>query len=146
MSQKIYRTVKGKTVDIGALRLQNEHVRAVGNMGVNARGDRIDAQGNVIDPIGKQVQRRIQRQTNVSDTPVHTSQRAADSVVPTMPTPLDDDTFLPLDDSILGDVDQVAAPVVSAPMVGQEEPVGGLAAAIARAKLAKDSNTGVTKI
>jgi hypothetical protein len=76
MTQKIYRTAKGKTVDFGSLRLQNEHVRAVGNMGVNTRGDRIDANGNVIDSANDQLQRRMKRQSNVSNGPVHTSERA----------------------------------------------------------------------
>ena len=71
MTQKIYKSSRGKTIDMGALRLQNEHVRAVGNMSVNARGDRIDAQGKVIDSKSQQVTRRIQRQTNVTEGPVH---------------------------------------------------------------------------
>ena len=54
MSVKIYSSARGKTVDMGALRLKNEQVRAVGNMGVNARGDRIDSQGNIIDPKNQQ--------------------------------------------------------------------------------------------
>ena len=65
MTNKIYKSARGKQIDVGSLRLQNENVRAVGNMGVNARGDRIDANGNVIDSKGQQLQRRIQRQTNV---------------------------------------------------------------------------------
>ena len=65
MTQKIYKSARGKQIDVGSLRLQNENVRAVGNMGVNARGDRIDSQGAVIDPKNQQLQRRIQRQTNV---------------------------------------------------------------------------------
>ena len=35
-------------LDMGSLVLQNEHVRAVGNMNVNARGDVIDAEGRVL--------------------------------------------------------------------------------------------------
>jgi len=91
MTTKVYKTAKGKPVDLGALRLQNENVRAVGNMNVNARGDRIDADGNVIDPRNQQIQRRIQRQTNVASGPVHSSSRAqqAEQVAaenPVMPT------------------------------------------------------------
>jgi predicted amidohydrolase len=48
MSKKIYKTAQGKIVDLGALQVQNETVRAVGNMNVNARGDRLDADGNII--------------------------------------------------------------------------------------------------
>lgn len=62
MTSKVYKTAMGKVVDMGALMLQNENVRAVGNMGVNARGDRIDSQNRVIDKKNRQVQRQNQRQ------------------------------------------------------------------------------------
>ena len=38
----------GKTVDLGALMLENEQVRAVGNMKVNARGDELGPGGQII--------------------------------------------------------------------------------------------------
>lgn len=66
MTNKIYRSAQGKTVDIGALMLQNETVRAVGNMNVNARGDRIDEQGRQLASRSEQVNRSIDRTvTNV---------------------------------------------------------------------------------
>ena len=66
MTNKTYRSAQGKTVDLGALILQNETVRAVGNMNVNARGDRIDEQGNQISTRSEQVNRSIDRTvTNV---------------------------------------------------------------------------------
>jgi hypothetical protein len=49
MSKKIYKTAMGKTVDMGALQLQNETVRAVGNMNVNARGDTLNSNNQIID-------------------------------------------------------------------------------------------------
>ena len=61
MTNKIYRTAMGKVVDMGALLLQNENVRAVGNMGVNARGDRVDSHNQVIDSRSSQIQRRNKR-------------------------------------------------------------------------------------
>ena len=45
----------GKTVDMEALAAKNEHTRAVGNMKVNARGDTIDSQGNIIKPVTTKV-------------------------------------------------------------------------------------------
>ena len=39
MTKDIYKSSRGKSVDMGALRLKNEKERAVGNMKVNARGD-----------------------------------------------------------------------------------------------------------
>lgn len=69
MTNKIYRTAMGKTVDIGALMLQNEHVRAVGNMSVNARGDRVDCNNKVIDSKNQQSKRNYARQTSSSKPP-----------------------------------------------------------------------------
>ena len=43
MTRKIYKSAMGKTVDMGSLLLRNEQTRAVGNMNVNARGDRLDS-------------------------------------------------------------------------------------------------------
>jgi len=68
MTRKVYRTAQGKMVDLGALQLQNENVRAVGNMRVNARGDLIDSHNDPIDSRNQQVSKQYRRQTsNVSD-------------------------------------------------------------------------------
>jgi hypothetical protein len=63
MTNKVYKTAQGQTIDIGALILQNETVRAVGNMNVNARGDLLDGNNQVIDQKNRQVQRQYKRQT-----------------------------------------------------------------------------------
>lgn len=62
MTKQIYRTANGKAVDMGKLMLQNENTRAVGNMGVNARGDMLDHQNQVISSKNQQVQRQYNRQ------------------------------------------------------------------------------------
>lgn len=73
MTQKTYRTAQGRIIDLGALQLQNEHVRAVGNMGVNARGDIIDSNNKSISSRNTQINRQYQRQvSNVKNTPVST--------------------------------------------------------------------------
>jgi hypothetical protein len=100
-------------VDLGALQLRNENVRAVGNMKVNARGDLIDSGNRAIDTRNRQVARQYSRQTtNVTDEPVRTSQSARAPV----PKPPEDfqDNF----------VKQEPATA----------PAAGLAAAIARAR------------
>jgi len=135
MTTKIYKTSRGKQIDIGSLKLQNEHVRAVGNMGVNARGDRIDSQGNVIDPINKQVQRRIQKQTNVSAGPVHTSAKAMKK---TNEAP-------EVEDDPLGPLDQIKTTAPESDTTVQSESTDeakGLAAALVRAKASKTSTSG----
>lgn len=45
---KIYKTARGKTIDIDKIKLANERVTAVGNMKVNARGDKLGAGGKVV--------------------------------------------------------------------------------------------------
>jgi hypothetical protein len=46
--KKVYRTMQGKEIDMGKLINQNEMTIAVGNMRVNARGDRIGPGGKIV--------------------------------------------------------------------------------------------------
>ena len=48
MARGVYRTAQGKFINMDNLRLQNEQERAVGNMAVNARGDQVNKQGQII--------------------------------------------------------------------------------------------------
>jgi hypothetical protein len=109
MTRKVYRTAQGKTVDIGALQLQNENVRAVGNMPVNARGDLLDANGRRIDTRNQQVSRQYQKQTstNVTDDQVFSSKKTQitpDPAVVNVPVPPEDfeDDFVKPQDSDTG--------------------------------------------
>lgn len=134
MTKKIMKTAMGKTIDMGALMLQNENVRAVGNMGVNARGDILDSADKVIENKNKQVQRQYnsQSKTNVKDLPVHRSSRAAQQakVAPTTKT-VDEETFL-------NALDETPNKIVEAP-TAVEPATSGLAGALARANKQKDS-------
>ena len=127
MTSRTYRTAQGKTVDLGQLILQNENVRAVGNMNVNARGDRLDSSNRVIDSKNQQIQRQHQRQiaSNVSDQTVHTSnvhaRRAKQAEQEIAVAPVEDTT--PVDTTPVD-----TTPVDTAPTGG------GLAAAIARSR------------
>ena len=135
MTRKIYKSAMGKTVDLGALILENENVRAVGNMGVNARGDVLDGGNRVIDSKNKQVTRQYKRQTNTSDIPLTSSKLAAKKAEQELSVSIDEtDTFELLDDTIDSD------PIISSPEPVEESvaiPRGGLAAAIAKAKEVK---------
>ena len=62
MTKEVYRSARGKTVDMGALRLKNEQERAVGNMKVNARGDAVDDQNQPIHSKPQQVHNQYQQQ------------------------------------------------------------------------------------
>ena len=135
MTKKIYKTAQGKTVDLGAIILQNEHVRAVGNMNVNARGDLLDGSNLVIDNRNQQVARQMERTTQpapsgVSTQPRHPSSvaaRQARTAVQSAPVVAD-----PVVESV------TETPVVSAPapvdITAAEAPLTGMAAAMARSK------------
>lgn len=45
---KVYKTARGKSIDMDKVKLANEQVTAVGNMKVNARGDKLGPGGQVI--------------------------------------------------------------------------------------------------
>lgn len=78
MTNKVYRSVQGKMVDLGTIMLQNEHVRAVGNMKVNARGDKIDNTNRVVETKTQQIKKQNNAAvTNVSASPIHTSAKKA---------------------------------------------------------------------
>ncbi|MDC0862887.1 hypothetical protein OAP74_00250 [bacterium] len=85
VGKKVYRSSQGKSVDLGALLLQNETVRAVGNMGVNARGDRINIQNKVIDTKNKISQRAYNKQIGPQDVKPQTHASSVTNVVPTQP-------------------------------------------------------------
>jgi hypothetical protein len=69
MTKEIHRSANGRSVDMGALRLKNEHVRAVGNMKVNARGDLVDDKNQVITPKNQQVNQAYNNQTSNTRKP-----------------------------------------------------------------------------
>ena len=134
MTRKVYKTAQGKTVDLGALQLQNEHVRAVGNMPVNARGDLLDSRNRAIDSRNQQVARDYRKQiTNVNDGQVHSSRHSTPRAeIPVPPEDFEDNFVKPAD---------------------SPEPTVGLAGAIARARSIKqeplptpNAKTGVKKI
>jgi hypothetical protein len=64
MTKDVYRSANGKAIDMGALRLQNERVRAVGNMRVNARGDEINDANEVIRTRNEQVKKQYDQQAH----------------------------------------------------------------------------------
>ena len=62
MSKEIYKSANGKAVDMGALRQKNETVRAVGNMKINARGDLINEENEVIQTRNQQINNQYNKQ------------------------------------------------------------------------------------
>lgn len=152
MTRKIYKSAMGKPVDMGSLLLQNEQVRAVGNMNVNARGDRLDSNNRITEPKNRQVQRKYNK-TNVSGGPAATSTVSVKQKVNAPGVETDTFADLPVDDPV---VDNTPEPVVSPVVDNTPEPVvdntpapveqvarpvpaqgGGLAGAIARTREVK---------
>ena len=140
MTRKVYKSAMGKTVDMGSLLLQNERVRAVGNMNVNARGDRLDSNNQIVEPKNQQAQRRYRKQSNVSTGPSHSSTRSAkQEVQQAMVDPTDSFLDLPIDEPPAEPVavqDPVATSPVS-PDAASAAQGGGLAGAIARSREVK---------
>ena len=68
MTKEIYKSSRGKTVDMGALRLKNEKERAVGNMKVNARGDALNDANESIQSKPQQVHAQYQQQVQAKTT------------------------------------------------------------------------------
>ena len=132
MTSRTYRTAQGKIVDLGQLILQNENVRAVGNMNVNSRGDRLDSSNRVIDSKPQQIQRQHQRQiaTNVSSQPVHTSTMAARRAKKNV----QEQTITPVDNTEIADNATIDTSPITVDTLELETPKGGLAAAIARSR------------
>lgn len=139
MTNKIYRTAMGKAIDLGALTLKNQGVRAVGNMNANSRGDILNSTNQVIDRRGQQVQRQYAKTAGKPQRPgaAPTSSVAARRAAQQAPAldPMQQaamqDTFADLPE----DNDVVNTPE---PRVQQSEVKdnfqGGLAAAIARSR------------
>ena len=132
--KRTYRTSQGKAVDLGALLLQNENVRAVGNMGVNARGDRIDNKGKVVDSKVQQTKRQYNKQIGPVDEVPPTSRQAVEDV---MPAPVDNSPSKK--PKAKKPKVSKATPVVDESVIGVSPPLpaGGLADAIARARTVK---------
>ena len=134
MKQKTYRTAQGRVVDLGAMIAQNETVRAVGNMNVNARGDIIDNQGHVLSTRGEQVNRNLNRQTNANSGPVPSSNRAPQQ---SRPATLSESEQLELDRTQREAKREALARGEIVELKG-DAPTQGLAAAMARAEKLKD--------
>jgi hypothetical protein len=66
MTNEVYKSARGKPVDMGALRLKNEKERAVGNMNVNARGDAVDDKNQPVQSKPQQVHDQYKQQVQAT--------------------------------------------------------------------------------
>lgn len=65
----IHKSAQGKQIDMAALASQNERVRAVGNMNVNARGDILDSNNRVIQDATKRVKSTYTKTVGTNPNP-----------------------------------------------------------------------------
>ena len=129
---KVYRTSKGQNLDIGALLLSNENTRAVGNMGVNARGDKINSENKTVRTRNESMDQHYRKtySKHVKDEPVYKSAKAvreAQANQPVQEQPVVEKTVEP------------APTLAQEPIKAQEPepqkvPMTGLAGAIAKAR------------
>jgi len=71
-------TALGKTIDMTALATQHEKTRAVGNMGVNARGDLLDNHNKVIKDSNERVSSSYNKTVSEAPTQAKKSQLTPD--------------------------------------------------------------------
>jgi len=71
----VYRSARGKEVDMGKLALQNELTPAVGNMSVNARGDKLGPGGQILA-------RQVESVPVISNVPEQFSRKDISSMDP----------------------------------------------------------------
>lgn len=65
---RIYRSHKGKRIDMESMRAQHEKEIAMGNMGTNANGDVLGKGGKIVEPANSRARRKTPVQTKVSNT------------------------------------------------------------------------------
>ena len=80
MTRKIYRTNKGKPLDMEALRIANEKIVAVGNMSVNAKGDIVQG-GKVVKSAKDRVAPSYQSTTQVKQVSLKKPLTSTDTTV-----------------------------------------------------------------
>jgi len=69
MPKNIYTTADGKLLNVDQMRLLNEKVIAVGNMGVNARGDQVNSNGDIIKTRNEVMKERRSTSTFIKASP-----------------------------------------------------------------------------
>ena len=135
---KTYKTAMGKTIDMGSMAVANEKIRAVGNMRVNARGDIIDSNNNIVKTRQQQLAKQYSTQTKKQNRPGTAQKPQAEKPAPESkvkespkPAPVTEEPVDFPEDVAEDDVEIVKEEPAPA------KPVSGLAAAIAKTKETK---------
>lgn len=137
---KTYKTAMGKTIDMGAMVLANEKVRAVGNQKVNAKGDIIDSNNNIVKTRQQQLAEQYGTQAKKPNKPATVQKprpekpAPAAKVTPTIETKIEPVVAESIE--FPDDVSQDDVEVIK-PEPAATKPTSGLAAAIAKTKETK---------
>ena len=140
---KTVKTANGQEIDMQALILKNEKVRAVGNMNVNARGDVVNNDNKTTSSRSAQVNKNYRKQIgNVAkDTPIISSKKAAlaiaEKYAKSAPAEITEVKELAGLDSKPAKAPETLAESEPLPEPKTAAPSGGLAAAIAKAREVK---------
>ena len=86
MRKKVYRTQKGKLIDMEAMRIANEGRVAAGNMNVNAKGDEVKG-GKVVKPVRDRVRKHQKVKTQVARTSLKPEIKKRDAQINTPQEP-----------------------------------------------------------
>jgi hypothetical protein len=115
--------------------LQNESVRAVGNMAVNAKGDKLNSSNTVIDRKSHQINRQNKKQVaseRIQTGTSNSSLKRTDTIEElNVVDPVDSFADIPMDEPEV----ETSAPALQ----------GGLAAAIAKAKTVQQTKLPTPK-
>lgn len=132
MAKRTYRTASGKMVDMDTLALKNETVIAVGNMNVNARGDKLGQGGKVVQSREELIAEhyRVKNTLIPEERPLNQKQKPEATV--DQHKQIDEDPMGPLDEPVVADpvpeeqADEEPAQPVSEPSgnVEQQESTG----------------------
>ena len=80
MARKIYRTNKGKPLDMAAMRAENEKTIAAGNMSVNAKGDIVQG-GKIVKTAKERVAASYQKTTQIKNVSLKKPLTALDTKI-----------------------------------------------------------------
>ena len=141
MAKRTYRTAAGQTVDFGAMLSQNETVPAIGNMNVNARGDEINPDGEIVKTRDQLMKEYHQMNTMVpQDSRIPESASDIDPELQTEPQELVK-TKEPATEDVAQPVATAESESVQEEAKEEPRPSAGLASAVAASKTVKSNVT-----
>lgn len=77
----VHKTFRGKIIDMETIRRKNEESVAVGNMGVNARGDKLGPGGHIVTPVQQKARRHHQAAVSTETVSIKGDMPADEEVV-----------------------------------------------------------------